>query len=889
MTHPSPSKAINAPGASPWEWDHFDLILGLAEDLLPVVAREGVISPDSKIAHWGKTPSEYNRRGQIRGILAWPQMHATNAQIEHWRNQGDYGICVQTRTVRGLDVDITDAVLAQEVQAFIAQTLGLKLPRRHRTNSSKFLHPFALKGQYGKRVIHVGDHEKIEFLMNGQQFVAVGTHPSGARIEWDGGLPVQIPEIAPAQFETLFEALQERFGIKPASTSSSGTRLKGQHLAIEDRAVAYLQTHEMILGERDGGLMVECPWSQEHTMGEAGDGTTIYYPAGANGISSPGFKCLHGHCEHRKFVDFYQAIGYQNDSADEFEDLSSLIVGSEDQAVHQKSLRPSRQDILDLIDSGDLVGLEPKELITTVVAELVKARLDNIDEEAVLNSLKANASCTLGALRKDLTLAKRKGLEHGQQRVSTDYPVTTAKALVVQCYTVEAEITIRRWQEEFLEWDGMCYRIVSTEDVRAKVYKLFEKQGVELNGRVPVDNTLDALKAVVNVPSSLTMPGWLKGDPPQPVKDLIAVRNGLLHVRSQSLFEHSPRFFSTGSVNVRYERDAPTPVHWLKFLQEAFVDDKETIDALQEWFGYLLTQDTSQQKGLICVGPKRCGKGTIARVLRAVLGEHNCTGPSLAHLSSPFGLEDLIGKSLALISDARVSKSADLQSISENLLRITGEDAISVARKHKSDWVGKLNTRFVLLTNLLPGIVDAGGAVGSRFIVLQFTQSFFGREDIGLTDKLMTELPSILNWALDGLQALLARGVFTQPASGQAAVQEFIRKTTPILGFIGDSLIYDAQAWVSKSVLYEAYQQWCVQEGMKFTNQKNSFFGEIYANCDGRLLPYEPRGDDGKRLKLIRGARFVPGVAERSGTFERNFAGVIGQISTNEDDCADLV
>ena len=75
MTHPSPSKAINAPGASPWEWDHFDLILGLAEDLLPVVAREGVISPDSKIAHWGKTPSEYNRRGQIRGILAWPQMH----------------------------------------------------------------------------------------------------------------------------------------------------------------------------------------------------------------------------------------------------------------------------------------------------------------------------------------------------------------------------------------------------------------------------------------------------------------------------------------------------------------------------------------------------------------------------------------------------------------------------------------------------------------------------------------------------------------------------------------------------------------------------------------------------------------------------------------------
>ena len=194
---------------------------------------------------------------------------------------------------------------------------------------------------------------------------------------------MQIPEITPAQFEALFAALQERFGIKPASTSNAGTRIKSQHLAIEDRAVAYLQAHEMILGERDGGLMVECPWNDEHTMGDVGDGTTIYYPAGANGMSSPGFKCLHGHCDHRKFVDFYQAIGYQNDRSDEFEDMRNLNLSPDDQAANQKSLRLSRHDILGIIERNDLIGMESKDLITAVIAELVKARLDNIDEEVV--------------------------------------------------------------------------------------------------------------------------------------------------------------------------------------------------------------------------------------------------------------------------------------------------------------------------------------------------------------------------------------------------------------------------------------------------------------------------------------------------------------------------
>ena len=272
---------------------------------------------------------------------------------------------------------------------------------------------------------------------------------------------------------------------------------------------------------------------------------------------------------------------------------------------------------------------------------------------------------------------------------------------------------------------------------------------------------------------------------------------------------------------------------------------------------YLLTLDTSQQKGLIFVGPKRSGKGTIARVLRGLLGAHNCAGPTLGQLGRQFGLQGLIGKSAAIISDARLGGASDIQAISENLLRITGEDFVSVDRKGIPDWGGKLSTRFILMTNILPGIVDGGGAIGSRFIVLNFQRSFFGHEDLGLTDKLLSELPGILNWALEGLAALQAQGRFLQPSSGQSAVDDLIRKTTPLVGFMKDVLVRGENLWVAKDDLYSAYLTWCRDEGLKFMLSKANFFAELYAISDGEIRHYEPRssGDTGgKRVKAVRGA-----------------------------------
>jgi hypothetical protein len=302
-------------GASPEDWTHFDLVLGLGPDLLPVVSNPlAEVSPDSKMRELGKTPSRYNKDGKVVGIPGWTSHQASDADIARWSREGDLGICLQTRTVRALDIDVPDLGLAGAIVGFIQSRLAQQLPVRMRANSGKVLLAFTLPGQMPKRKMVV-EGGMIEFLATGQQFVAVGTHPSGARYEWAGGvaggMPSAFPELDAAEFEALWAALAERFAVEPVEQGALSMRRRGATVAAADAMADWLTEQDLVLGrDRDGALLIECPWAHDHTTGEAGDGSTVYFPAGTNGYEQGHFKCLHGHCAGRTDGDFEHALGY---------------------------------------------------------------------------------------------------------------------------------------------------------------------------------------------------------------------------------------------------------------------------------------------------------------------------------------------------------------------------------------------------------------------------------------------------------------------------------------------------------------------------------------------------------------------------------------------------
>src|SRR5262249_29496160 len=150
------------------------------------------------------------------------------------------------------------------------------------------------------------------------------------------------------------------------------------------------------------------------------------------------------------------------------------------------------------------------------------------------------------------------------------------------------------------------------------------------------------------------------------------------------------------------------------------------------------------------------------------------------------GLAPLIGKPLAFITDARLGGRSDQAAITERLLSISGEDALTIDRKHIDAWTGRLPTRFTILTNELPRISDTSGALVGRFVMLVLVHSFYGREDPGLTARLLTELPGILNWALHGYRRLRQRGYFLQPASACEAIEQVEMLASPTKAFINE-------------------------------------------------------------------------------------------------------
>jgi hypothetical protein len=159
-------------------------------------------------------------------------------------------------------------------------------------------------------------------------------------------------------------------------------------------------------------------------------------------------------------------------------------------------------------------------------------------------------------------------------------------------------------------------------------------------------------------------------------------------------------------------------------------------------------------KILLLVGPTRAGKGVISRTCGKLIGSANVAGPTLSSLAGDFGLAPLLGKSLAVISDARLSGRGPQVVVLERLLSISGEDYITVNRKYREQWTGQLPTRFMLVSNELPQLGDASAAIANRFVPLLLDRSWLGREDRMLERELDLELPGILAWPLDVLYTL---------------------------------------------------------------------------------------------------------------------------------------
>jgi putative DNA primase/helicase len=393
---------------------------------------------------------------------------------------------------------------------------------------------------------------------------------------------------------------------------------------------------------------------------------------------------------------------------------------------------------------------------------------------------------------------------------------------------------LRFWRGGWIYWSAAAYAELPPTEARGAVVKHLDQNYVGLTATI-THNVLDVLKAKAMLPGRVEPPAWLGERPgPWPADEVLAAKNGLVHIPSlvagqEYTIPPTPRYFSTAALDYDFRPDAPRPETWLKFLGDLWPDDPASIGALQEWMGYLLTPDTRQQKILLVVGPKRSGKGTIARTIRALIGPSNCCGPTLASLAQNFGLQSLLGKSAAIISDARLGGRTDGQVVVERLLSISGEDALTIDRKFQEAATAKLSARLMIFSNELPRLGDSSGALASRFIVLRLTKSFLGHEDHDLGAKLQTELPGVLLWAIAGWQRLRERGRFVQPESGRELTDGMEDLCSPVGAFVRECCLVDPLCRVGVDDLFSAWRGWCDRNGRREAGTIQTFGRDLMA------------------------------------------------------------
>ncbi|HEX7038705.1 MAG TPA: phage/plasmid primase, P4 family, partial [Trueperaceae bacterium] len=313
----------------------------------------------------------------------------------------------------------------------------------------------------------------------------------------------------------------------------------------------------------------------------------------------------------------------------------------------------------------------------------------------------------------------------------------------------------------------------------------------------------------------------------EPVEQYINFRNGLLEWRTGQLHPHSPDVPSTVQLPVDYEPEAQCPA-FEKFVAEVVPADM--VDTIWELIGYLMYSGNPLHKAVMLTGTGRNGKGTLLRVVTALLGRHNITSVSLHDLvNTRFSTASLFGKLANIAGDI----DAGYLEHTATFKAITGGDQISAEHKGRDRFDFVPWAVPVFSANKIPPSADTTVGYLSRWLVVPFPHSFAGREDRTLDRRLTApaELAGIAARAVRALPALLERGDFAVTDSAQAAREEFVRRVDQVRTWLADCTVPDPDAWTARTELYDAYRRWADRDGYRAVRA-----GEFYDRLEAAGL-----------------------------------------------------
>lgn len=400
----------------------------------------------------------------------------------------------------------------------------------------------------------------------------------------------------------------------------------------------------------------------------------------------------------------------------------------------------------------------------------------------------------------------------------------------------EGKNTWRYWREEWYQWTGKKYVDIKNKELHGRLTVAVKRYADEAFARSKseggeekfpfrvtrnlVNDVIGAMAGECQIPGSVAMGSmlengcWVK-------RDYLAMTNGILDIeahaaeRSDYLLPHSPDWFSTVNLGYDFDPDKPCP-RWLSFLSRNLEGDRQRLNLVQEWAGYLLTPDTSQQKFMILEGEGANGKSVFLAGIEAMLGSANVSHLQLELLGQQFSLTDTLGKLANIAADC-----GEIDKLAEGYLKsFTGGDMMRFERKYKDAVSDKPTARLMVATNNRPRFADKSDGLWRRMILVPWRVQIPVEERVYGMDSTdfwrdTGELSGILQWALVGLRRLHKQKRFTDSDLCNASRDSYKLENNPAREFLLENFSPDPHGFVPTTEIYKQYGEWCAENGYK--------------------------------------------------------------------------
>ena len=194
------------------------------------------------------------------------------------------------------------------------------------------------------------------------------------------------------------------------------------------------------------------------------------------------------------------------------------------------------------------------------------------------------------------------------------------------------------------------------------------------------------------------------------------------------------------------------PELWLRFLDRVTNGDNELQNYLRRMCGYCLTGSTQEHALFFFYGTGANGKSVFTTALQGILGDYARSCPQELFTETrneqhPCAVAALQSVRLALTQETEKGSSF----AESRLKQMTGGDKLTARYMHQNFFEFVPQFKVLIAGNHRPRLSSVDEAIRRRVHMIPFSVTIpTDQRDARLSEKLRTEYPGILNWAIQG-------------------------------------------------------------------------------------------------------------------------------------------